>query len=197
MDPGGYRAHMIFELAQAHYKVPGLHNALLQHYQVNVADPSSTAPAPALGRTSTFSSPTSTTRRARRNGMPRTGTPRCHPRSTSVEASRPPSLKHGGPSDPPVSVTIPGLGIPGSSASVTIPASQRCVGPDDPGEQPQSRQRDRVCQPVFLGLSGRAALTANGPAPNGTCAGDSSGPRASSRSIADTSMTRPEASRAG
>ena len=23
MDPGGYRAHMIFELAQAHYKVPG------------------------------------------------------------------------------------------------------------------------------------------------------------------------------
>jgi ABC-type molybdate transport system substrate-binding protein len=40
MDPGGYRAHMIFELAQAHYKVPGLQNALLQHYQVNVADPS-------------------------------------------------------------------------------------------------------------------------------------------------------------
>ena len=39
MDPGGYRAHMIFELAQAHYKVPGLQNALLQHYQVNVADP--------------------------------------------------------------------------------------------------------------------------------------------------------------
>ena len=52
MDPGGYRAHMIFELAQAHYKVPGLQNALLQHYQVNVADPS--APAPALGKDFSF-----------------------------------------------------------------------------------------------------------------------------------------------
>ena len=39
LDPGGYRAHMIFELAQQHLKVPGLYNALLQHYQVTPADP--------------------------------------------------------------------------------------------------------------------------------------------------------------
>jgi ABC-type molybdate transport system substrate-binding protein len=52
MDPGGYRTHMIFELAQAHYKLSGLYNALLQHYQVNVADPS--APAPSLGQDFNF-----------------------------------------------------------------------------------------------------------------------------------------------
>ena len=54
MDPGGYRAHMIFELAQSHYKVPALYNSLLQHYQVNVADPSSATPAPALGKDFNF-----------------------------------------------------------------------------------------------------------------------------------------------
>ena len=39
MDPGGYRAHMIFELSQSLYKVPALYNSLLHHYQVNGAYP--------------------------------------------------------------------------------------------------------------------------------------------------------------
>jgi len=52
LDPGGYRAHMIFELAQRHLNIPGLYNALLQRYQVTPADPA--GPAPALGKDFNF-----------------------------------------------------------------------------------------------------------------------------------------------
>jgi molybdate/tungstate transport system substrate-binding protein len=32
LDPGGYRAHMLFDLAERYYNMPGLYNALLEHY---------------------------------------------------------------------------------------------------------------------------------------------------------------------
>ncbi len=64
----------------------------------------------------------------------------------------------------PSGVTIPGLGIPGSSASVTIPASPVAWGVTIPGNAPN---RDNavafVEQPSRP--NGRAALTANGPTP--------------------------------
>ena len=31
LDPGAYRAPMIFQLAEAYYKVPNLYNNLLEH----------------------------------------------------------------------------------------------------------------------------------------------------------------------
>lgn len=34
LDPGGYRADLIFQLAQARYGVPNLYNDLLAHYQI-------------------------------------------------------------------------------------------------------------------------------------------------------------------
>ncbi len=35
LDPGGYRADMIFQLAQDQYRVPNLYNTLLTHYAIN------------------------------------------------------------------------------------------------------------------------------------------------------------------
>src|SRR5262249_12669578 len=32
LDPGGYRAHMMLDLAERHHRMPGLYNALLEHY---------------------------------------------------------------------------------------------------------------------------------------------------------------------
>ena len=32
LDPGSYRSHLIFQLAQSYYKVPNLYNDLLKHY---------------------------------------------------------------------------------------------------------------------------------------------------------------------
>ena len=44
LDPGGYRADLIFQLAQAHYAVPNLYNTMLAHYSISKA-------SDALGKT--------------------------------------------------------------------------------------------------------------------------------------------------
>ena len=46
LDPGAYRAPMIFQLAEAYYKVPNLYNNMLGHVVIPGADPTGTA----LGR---------------------------------------------------------------------------------------------------------------------------------------------------
>ena len=53
LDPGGYRSHMIFQLAQTYYNVPGLSNMLLEHLTINAAG---TVPerAPTLGKDFNF-----------------------------------------------------------------------------------------------------------------------------------------------
>jgi ABC-type molybdate transport system substrate-binding protein len=161
MDPGGYRAHMIFELAQAHHKVPGLHNALLQHYQVNVADPSSSAPAPALGRDFNFQF---TYEHTAATSAKRDASYRYATLPPEIDLSNDAPSRSGGSSDPPVSITIPGLGIPGTSASVTIRASSVAWGLTISAN---SRNRENAIAFVssLLGPVGRAALTANGPPP--------------------------------
>jgi molybdate/tungstate transport system substrate-binding protein len=153
MDPGGYRAHMIFELAQSHYKVPGLYNELLQHFQVNVADPAS--PAPVLGKDFNFQFTYEHTAAAaaKRDAAYRYA-------ALPVELD----LSNAKPDSYPSRVTIPGLGIQGSVASVTIPASQVAWGVTIPTN---ARHRDTALAFVesLLGTAGRAALTANGPPP--------------------------------
>jgi molybdate/tungstate transport system substrate-binding protein len=151
MDPGGYRTHMIFELAQAHYKVPGLYNALLQHYQVNVADPSS--PAPALGKDFSFqfTYEHNAAAAARRDASYRYAR-----LPLEIDLSSDPRL--------PLSITIPGLGIPGSSPSVTIPATAVAWGVTIPTNS-KNRENAIAFVSSLLGPVGRAALTANGPPP--------------------------------
>ena len=154
MDPGGYRAHMIFELAQAHYKVPGLQNTLLQHYQVNVADPSASTPALGKDFSFQFTYEHNAARTAKQDPSYR-------------YAALPPEidLSHRGESsDSLASITIPGLGIPGSAASVTIKASHVEWGLTIPTK---SRNRETAVAFVasLLGAAGSAALTTNGPAP--------------------------------
>jgi molybdate/tungstate transport system substrate-binding protein len=155
MDPGGYRSHMIFELAQSHYKVPGLYNSLLQHYQVNVADPSAAAPAPVLGKDFNFQFTYEHTAAAaaQRDSAYRYA---MLPAEIDLSSSRQDLYPNG--------VTIPGLGIQGSQATVTIPASQVAWGVTIPNN---SRNRDNAIAFLesLLGASGRAALTSNGPQP--------------------------------
>ncbi|HYB19699.1 MAG TPA: hypothetical protein VEH09_02165 [Thermodesulfobacteriota bacterium] len=53
LDPSGYRAPMIFRLAQTYYDVPNLYDSLLEHY---VATPAAGAPSGtfALGKNYNF-----------------------------------------------------------------------------------------------------------------------------------------------
>jgi len=152
MDPGGYRAHMILELAQAHYRVPGLYNALLQHYQVNVADPS--GPAPVLGKDFNFQF--------------------TYEHNAVRAAKADPSYRY--VSLPPeidlsrsdakyaANITIPGLGIPRAGPSVTIHGSATEWGVTIP-----SNARHRAHAVAFvsslLAPGGRAALMSAGPTP--------------------------------
>ena len=152
MDPGGYRAHMIFEASQAHYKVPGLHNDLLRHYQVNVADPSVTPPALGKDFNFQFTYEHTAARAAKLDAAYR-------------YAALPPDIDLSMDNRRyAAGATVPGLGIPGSSPSVAIPASAVAWGVTIPTN---SRNRDNAIAFVsaLLGPIGRAALTKNGPAP--------------------------------
>jgi ABC-type molybdate transport system substrate-binding protein len=152
MDPGGYRAHMIFELAQAQAKVPGLYNTLLQHYQVNVADPSS--PAPALGKEFSFqfTYEHNAARAAKTDASYRYA---ALPAEIDLSSA---SIQY------PASITIPGLGIPGSSPSVTIRASVTEWGLTIPANA-RNRRLAVAFVASLLGPVGRTALTTAGPPP--------------------------------
>jgi molybdate/tungstate transport system substrate-binding protein len=154
LDPGGYRAHMIFELAESHHKVPGLYNALLRHYVVNPAD--GATPAPVLGRDFDFQF--------------------TYEHSAAAAAMRDPSYRYAllppeidlsGTNDrlyPQSRIIMPGLGTPRSARSVSIPASTVEWGVTIVAN---TRHRDAAAAFVtmLLGQTGHDALAASGPAP--------------------------------
>jgi len=153
LDPGGYRAHMIFELAQRYLRVPGLYNALLQHYQVTPADPGGAAPI--LGKDFNFQFTYEHTAAAAAKRDPQY-------RYATLPSDIDLSGSHGGAY--PSRVTIPGLGTPASQPTVVIEATPVEWGLTIPST---SANRDAAIAFVtlLLGESGRAALTVNGPAP--------------------------------
>jgi ABC-type molybdate transport system substrate-binding protein len=156
LDPGGYRAHMIFELAQARLNAPGLYNALLQHYQVIPAGAANAASAPALGNDYDFQL--------------------TYEHSAAAAARRDPSYRYARLPDgidlsavtrnqsAATIVTIPGLGIAGSSRSVAIHASSVAWGVTIMNNS-QNRDNATLFVSALLGSMGRDALTAHGPTP--------------------------------
>lgn len=156
LDPGGYRAHMVFELAQAYLRVPGLYNALLRHYQVIPADGPSIAPPPVLGKDFNFQLMYEHTAAAVASHDPSF---RFAELGLEMDLS---SVKEGQYSAS--SVTIPGLGIPASSPSVTIPATRVEWGVTIP-----THSRNTAAAISFvgtlLGPVGQAAMRAYGPMP--------------------------------
>jgi hypothetical protein len=115
-----------------------------------------TAPAPALGKDFSFqfTYEHNAARAAKQD-------------SSYRYAALPPEIdlsRRGESSDSPASITIPGLGIPGSAASVTIKASRVEWGVTIPV---MSRNRENAVAflALLLGPAGRDALTTNGPRP--------------------------------
>jgi len=158
LDPGGYRAHMILELAQKHYGVPNLHNDLLEHYEVipAAAGPDAAA-APALGREFNFqfSYEHSAAAAARRNPAYRY----VHlPDRIDLSASANAAFYA------QASVTLPGLGIAGAASSVTIPASRAAWGVTII-RKGANQENALAFVGLLLGPIGTAALNANGPSP--------------------------------
>jgi molybdate/tungstate transport system substrate-binding protein len=149
LDPGGYRAHLIFDLAERHYHMPGLYNALLEHYM--------TPATGTLGKDYSFQL--------------------IYEHSAAAAAQRNPAYRYIQLPDrvdlsvsandavyAQASVTIPGLGTPLAAAAVRIPASRAAWGLAIPKKSANVEDAIGFVN-VLLGPVGTAALNANGPAP--------------------------------
>jgi molybdate/tungstate transport system substrate-binding protein len=150
LDPGAYRADMIFQLAQDHYGVPNLYNELLAHYKI------ATAPG-GLGRTFdyqfTYEHSACAAYKADHTGTYR------YVRLPDEVSLGVPSLNHHYAKR---SVTIPGLQVAGSSATVTIPAGRVTWGITLLNAAP-NRENALAFLRLLLSSQGAALLNAAGP----------------------------------
>jgi molybdate/tungstate transport system substrate-binding protein len=150
LDPGAYRADMIFQLAEARYGVPNLYNDLLTHYRI------ATAPG-GLGKTIDYQFTYEHSARATAKAD-KTGTYRYvrlpdevnlgAPGLNSLYAKR--------------SVTIPGLVAAETSTAVSIPASRVTWGITLLNAAP-NRENALAFLRLLFSSQGAAMLNASGP----------------------------------
>jgi molybdate/tungstate transport system substrate-binding protein len=152
LDPGGYRADLIFQLAQAKYGVPNLYSRMLEHHRVGGA-------GLALGKDFDYqftyehsaiaafrADSAGTYRFARLPGDV----------SLGVAARAAQYAK--------VGITIPGLQIPSSAETVRIPATRVTWGLTVMTSAPHPDEAIAFLE-LLLGPEGVALQAATGPAP--------------------------------
>ena len=158
LDPGGYRAHMIFRLAQAHYNVPNLSNLLLDHVTIDAAAArTDAANRPALGRDYNFQF--------------------IYEHSAAAASKSNPSYRYVALPDridlsttsndsyyAQASVTIPGVGPAGRLSSVSIPATRVAWGLTILNKS-LNPENAMAFVNLVLGPAGTAAFNAHGPSP--------------------------------
>jgi molybdate/tungstate transport system substrate-binding protein len=154
LDPGAYRAPMIFQLAEAYYKAPNLYNNMLGHVVIAGADASGTA----LGRIFDFQFTYEHNARA---------TAIANPDYRYVDLPDEINL-----SDPAKDayyrqnavVVIPGLGTPQSARTVAIPGAHIAWGITMMKDAPNKENAIKFLQ-LLLSPAGTGSLQDNGPAP--------------------------------
>jgi ABC-type molybdate transport system substrate-binding protein len=155
LDPSGYRTHMIFRLAQAHYNVPNLANSLLEHLTINAATGADAASRPALGRDYNFQI--------------------IYEHSAATAAKSNPAYRYVALPDridlsstshnsfyAQASVTIPGIGPSGGAASVAIPGTRVAWGLTILNNNPNQENAIAFVK-LLLGPVGSAAFNTHGP----------------------------------
>jgi molybdate/tungstate transport system substrate-binding protein len=157
LDPSGYRSHLMFQLAQAHYGTPNLYNNLLQHY---LALPASAAQgAFTLGKQYDFQL--------------------IYEHSAAGLAATNPDYRYAYlPEDVDLSnparndfykqavVKMPGLGTPGSDDWVDVPATRTAWGLTVLETAPNRENAIRFLQLLLApGEIGQATLQKVGPSP--------------------------------
>jgi molybdate/tungstate transport system substrate-binding protein len=154
LDPGAYRGPMIFQLAEAYYKVPNLYNNMLEHVVIAGSDPS----APTLGKGFDFQFTYEHTARA---------TASANPDYRYVNLPDEVNL-----SDPAKDafyrqnavVVIPGLGTARSARTIAVPGAHVAWGITLLKNAPNKENAIKFLQ-LLLGPTGKGALNDNGPAP--------------------------------
>jgi molybdate/tungstate transport system substrate-binding protein len=154
LDPGAYRGPMIFQLAEAYYKVPNLYNNMLEHVVIAGSDPS----APTLGKGIDFQLTYEHNARA---------TPSTNPDYRYVNLPDEINL-----SDPAKDgyyrqnavVVLPGLGTPRSARTISVPGVHVAWGITLLKDAPNAENAIKFLQ-LLLSPAGKASLIDNGPAP--------------------------------
>jgi molybdate/tungstate transport system substrate-binding protein len=154
LDPGAYRGPMIFQLAEAYYKVPNLYNNMLEHVVIAGSDPS----APTLGKGFDFQLTYEHNARA---------TASANPDYRYVNLPDEINL-----SDPAKDayyrqnavVVIPGLGTPRSARTIAVPGAHVAWGITLLKDAPNRENAIKFLQ-LLLGPTGKVSLNENGPAP--------------------------------
>jgi molybdate/tungstate transport system substrate-binding protein len=154
LDPGAYRANLIFQLAEKRYKVPNLYNNLLEHVVIPGADHS----GPALGKRFDFQL--------------------IYEHSAQVLAAANPDFRYVSLpdeinlSDPnrnseyanSAHIVLPGLGTPESAPDITVPATRVAWGITMLKNAPNPRNATQFLE-LLLSPAGTDLLRSNGPAP--------------------------------
>jgi molybdate/tungstate transport system substrate-binding protein len=154
LDPGAYRGPMIFQLAEAYYKVPNLYNNMLEHVVIAGSDPS----APALGKGFDFQFTYEHNARATA--------------STNADyryVNLPDEVNLSDPAKDAfyrqnAIVVIPGLGTLRSARTIAVPGAHVAWGITLVKDAPNRENAIKFLQ-LLLGPAGKAALNGNGPAP--------------------------------
>ncbi len=157
LDPGSYRSHLIFQLAQNYYKVANLYNDLLKHYMAfSQTETKPNAPNPiAAGSDFQFSYEHSAQASAKKNPDYRYV---YLPGSVDLSNSQKNSYYS------QAAIVVPGLGLPGTAASVSIPATRVAWGVTILNKTSNRDNAIKFMQ-LLLGTTGTSALRTNGPAP--------------------------------
>jgi molybdate/tungstate transport system substrate-binding protein len=157
LDPGAYRAYMIFQLAENYYKVPNLSNNLMEHVVIPGAD-HSMPPASALGK--------------------KFDVQLIYEHSAQTMASTNPDFRYVdlpdeiNLSDPAKDsyyaknavVVLPGLGTSRSAQTVTVRGTRVAWGITLLNDAPNRENAVKFLQ-LLLSPTGTAMLKENGPAP--------------------------------
>jgi molybdate/tungstate transport system substrate-binding protein len=112
LDPSGYRSHLIFELANQQYQVPNLYNLLMEHYSISRS-------TDVLGETYDYQFTYEHSALAAYKADT-TNTYRYANLPDAVNLSNPTLNRQ----YQTATITIPGLGLPDTASTVTIPGTR-------------------------------------------------------------------------
>src|ERR1700722_3696034 len=151
LDPGAYRGPMIFQLAEAYYKVPNLYNNMLEHLM-------SSGQGAALGKQFDFQFAYEHNARA---------TALANPDYRYVDL--PDEINMSDPARDAwyrenAVVALPGLGTPRSARTIPVPGTHVAWGITLMNDAPNKENAIKFLQ-MLLSPAGTASLNENGPAP--------------------------------
>jgi molybdate/tungstate transport system substrate-binding protein len=153
LDPGAYRAPMIFQLAADYYKVPNLYNNLLEH----VVTPGSNSGA-VIGKQFDFQFSYEHNARATAAGNPDYRYVDLPDEINMSDPAKDAYYKQH------AIVVLPGLGTPSSARTIAVPGAHVAWGITLMKDAPNKENAIKFLQ-MLLSPAGTRSLNDNGPAP--------------------------------